>query len=118
MNNNIGCLQGTPWHIGYIGLQEGDTRRHKKWCKYYHNNRCSVLSTKCIGSSFCENYKELISEDKKNKISEVLDDNDELLSVKVNGYISGEYHLYVYQGGLRGYTNNKTQSHFIKIKKK
>ena len=53
----INKLAGTPWHIEKIHRKENDSRRHKKWCKYYQDGSCSK-NIICNGSFYCESYEE------------------------------------------------------------
>ena len=51
-------LTGHPWHVGYLKMDEDDTRRHKRRCIYYlQNNNCRKCGM-CGGSSHCSFYKE------------------------------------------------------------
>ena len=54
----IGHMQGTPWHVEGMNLNEGEDRRHRSRCIYYNNHRCTSLGRKCIGSSHCPIYEE------------------------------------------------------------
>ena len=56
----VSKLTGTPWHIEQMRIGDDDSRRHKSRCIYYNRNtgRCSKMVDKCIGSTYCENYKE------------------------------------------------------------
>lgn len=54
----ISHMQGTPWHIEGMNLNEGEDRRHRSRCIYYNNHKCTSLGRKCIGSSHCPIYEE------------------------------------------------------------
>ena len=54
----ISHMQGTPWHVEGMNLNEGEDRRHRSRCVYYNNHRCTSLGRKCIGSSHCPIYEE------------------------------------------------------------
>lgn len=56
MNKKIGSLEGTPWHIETIRMNENDSRRHKKWCKYFKNGFCSYNLSNCYSSKECNFY--------------------------------------------------------------
>lgn len=63
MNQKI----GTPSHIGYLKMSDGDTRRHKSRCVKYDKkkNICTCVkspyyATHCGGSSHCKFYSEEI----------------------------------------------------------
>ena len=56
-------LTGHPWHVGYLKMDENDTRRDKRRCMYFlkdesHKNYCQKKFERCIGSSHCPYYKE------------------------------------------------------------
>lgn len=54
---------GTPNHIEYLHLKEGEKHRHKSKCRYYDKTtkRCGRYFFRCIGSSHCDGYKEGVS---------------------------------------------------------
>lgn len=56
--SDLGKLQGSPWHVGYVRMKENDSRRDKRRCLYYHSeeNYCSRYGAKCHGSSHCSQY--------------------------------------------------------------
>ena len=71
----------TPYHIGYLKMDENDSRRDKRRCIYFERNEncssyCRRNSVRCPGSSHCQFYNEntdnlhtsdeLIKEMKKN----------------------------------------------------
>lgn len=56
---------GTPSHLEYLHMKEGDTRRHKSRCAEYDNKKSVCMCTssanfllKCSGSSHCKYYRE------------------------------------------------------------
>lgn len=56
-------LTGHPWHIGYLKMDEFDSKRDKRRCIYffrdeYNKNYCKKNFMNCIGSSHCSNYEE------------------------------------------------------------
>lgn len=56
-------LTGQPWHVGYLKMDETDTRRDKRRCEWFlkdesHKNYCLKRFGSCIGSSHCPYYKE------------------------------------------------------------
>lgn len=56
-------LTGHPWHIGYLKMDENDTRRDKRKCIHFlrddsHKNYCQKNYVNCVGSSHCPYYKE------------------------------------------------------------
>ena len=75
-------LSGHPWHVGYLKMDEDDTRRHKKRCRYFlrdesHKNYCQKISGNCFGSSHCPYYKEsgakkTTQEQSRNQVEEML----------------------------------------------
>ena len=51
--------QGEAMHYTYLSMPEGDSRRHKKRCVNFKKGICLCKdNTRCIGSAFCEEYKE------------------------------------------------------------
>ena len=51
--------QGEAMHYTYLSMQEGDARRHKTWCVYYKKGVCLCKDNACcVGSAFCQQYKE------------------------------------------------------------
>lgn len=74
---------GTPSHIEYLHMQEGDTRRHKSRCIEYDKKKDVCMCTKsanfllkCGGSSHCEYYKE--------ESNQTLDDINLLFDNQIN----------------------------------
>lgn len=69
-------ISGTPWHVEKFTRAEGDDRRHRNRCIYYHkdNAYCSKEVGRCRGAAHCKFYKE--PPDKKNDNS--LRDNIEM----------------------------------------
>lgn len=67
--SELGKLQGSPWHVGYIKMKENDSRRDKRKCTYYRpeENYCSRFNEKCRGSSHCGQYYDPSSISKKKK---------------------------------------------------
>ena len=61
---------GTPSHIEYLHMSEGDKRRNLSRCIYYekHEKRCRKIYTRCTGSSHCPFYHEWVEELKENTI--------------------------------------------------
>ena len=61
-------INGTPWHITYVGLKEGEKKRHRSRCQYYNgsNNYCQKWHRKCTGSAHCKYYKEIPQEEPAN----------------------------------------------------
>ena len=57
MKKNISAMEGTPWHIETIKMDENDNRRHKKWCKFFKNGFCTYNLSNCYGSKECDFYK-------------------------------------------------------------
>lgn len=56
-------LTGHPWHVGYLKMDENDSRRDKRRCKFFlkdehHKNYCQRNFVSCVGSSHCPYYKE------------------------------------------------------------
>ena len=51
---------GTPSHIEYLKLKEGEERRNKSRCRYYDRieKQCAKRFGRCIGSSHCTLYRE------------------------------------------------------------
>ena len=66
-------LSGFPWHIGYVTMDDFDSRRDKRRCVYYVDeskekdkiygeikvNYCRIAGVRCKGSSHCRDYKEV-----------------------------------------------------------
>lgn len=54
-------LAGWSWHIEFLHLDENDSRRDKRRCKYYiRDGKCYLDGTKCMGSSHCMSYEEVV----------------------------------------------------------
>lgn len=53
-------LSGTPYHLEYLSLPEGESRRHKSRCSHYSHGtkKCLLRYGICHGSSHCPDYKE------------------------------------------------------------
>ncbi|MEG1640362.1 MAG: hypothetical protein RR415_08745 [Ruthenibacterium sp.] len=52
-------LSGTPWHVGFLKMSDGDERRHKARCIYHtKENKCTRNNIDCIGSAHCTHYIE------------------------------------------------------------
>lgn len=54
-------LPDTPWHVGYVKMDELDSRRHKAWCIHYSHGKCYeekmvCYRRRCYGSSHCKYY--------------------------------------------------------------
>lgn len=47
-----------PYHIGYLTMDEDDSRRHKSRCIYLVDKYDCKKYESCIGSSHCQYYKE------------------------------------------------------------
>ena len=58
--SNFKGINGTPWHIEAIGMDEDDERRHRSRCEYFQKESvfCHKRKGKCIGSAHCDYYKE------------------------------------------------------------
>ena len=61
----------TPYHIGYVKMDEFDSRRDKRRCIYFtrneiHKSYCMYISSRCPGSSHCKFYDENIEHMKTN----------------------------------------------------
>lgn len=63
-------LSGFPWHIGFVTMDDFDSRRDKRRCIYYVNekesesikpkkNYCKIAGMRCKGSSHCSDYREV-----------------------------------------------------------
>lgn len=52
--------QGENLHYTYIGMKEGDTKRHRARCVYFDSATrwCSHFDGNCRGSAQCESYSE------------------------------------------------------------
>ncbi len=53
-------LTGTPWHLERYARKDGDLRRHRSKCAYYHKSEsyCAFYFEKCHGSAHCATYTE------------------------------------------------------------
>ena len=56
-------MMDTPYHIGYVKMDEKDSRRDKRRCIYFETREecksfCIYSYAKCISSSHCKYYKE------------------------------------------------------------
>ena len=60
-------INGTPWHITYIGLKDGDVPRHKSRCINYNDTYCLKKHRKCTGSAHCNSYREALKDDASRK---------------------------------------------------
>lgn len=40
-----------------IYLKKDDERRHRTWCRYFNDGKCTLLLRKCTGSAQCDFYK-------------------------------------------------------------
>ncbi len=54
-------LSGTPWHVGYLSMEDGDYRRDKRRCKNFELGKCMIIRAPCLGSSHCPKYSEIYS---------------------------------------------------------
>ena len=68
--HNLGKLQGTPWHVGYVTKKENDPRRHRSRCYYYQTDGSCFWHKHCIGSAHCSEYKDTIQEKQKQEYKE------------------------------------------------
>jgi len=55
--SDVSRMEGSPWHVGYLKMNEWDSRRDKRDCNYFHENHCKIHNERCIGSSHCPEYK-------------------------------------------------------------
>lgn len=63
---NLGRLQGTPWHVGYVTKKENDPRRHRSRCAHYRTDGSCRFHSHCIGSAHCADYEDtILNKDKK-----------------------------------------------------
>ena len=67
----VGKLQGTPWHIETLSLDEGEKRRHQSRCIYFKQPNNCKFNSRCIGSSHCSIYKE---KDKSSERTDIFDE--------------------------------------------
>ena len=71
-------MMDTPYHIGYLKMNENDSRRDKRRCIYFERNDisdsyCKKSLVKCISSSHCQYYNENIEDiDKISKTDELI----------------------------------------------
>lgn len=75
MGKNIGRLTSTPWHIENLKLKEGESKRNKHRCVYFNDGNCYMpksryFKIKCMGSSHCTLYSEVLKEDNEQNILE------------------------------------------------
>lgn len=93
----ISQLQGTPWHVENLKMNEEDTRRHKKWCVHNNDGFCELLDRACVGSKNCEKYE--YNENYEKKSHELKDD---CLSYNIDykKYLKGRFTL-EYEDGSR-----------------
>ncbi len=86
----VSKLTGTPWHVEQMRIGEDDSRRHKSRCIYYNKNtgRCSKMVDRCIGSTYCDHYKEdpqkLKERAEREQITEMLAVHKAEISAKKN----------------------------------
>lgn len=58
-----GGITGTPWHVDFLYMQEGDVRRDRRRCVFFRAGKCNCSESKCfmlgcMGSSHCGAYSE------------------------------------------------------------
>ena len=63
-------ISGTPWHVERFTRAEGDERRHRSRCKYYHkeDSYCSKEIGRCRGAAHCKFYQEVLQKDGKSNL--------------------------------------------------
>ncbi len=91
-------MTGTPWHIETLKMSETDNRRRKQWCKYYENDFCKELGTKCYNCKNCKYY--VFDESKKKEITVKKDKNYHLENYYDKKYIVGSF-LLQYSDGTK-----------------
>ena len=55
--SDVSRMEGSPWHVDYLKMDEWDSRRDKRACAYFYQNHCKIHNERCIGSSHCSEYK-------------------------------------------------------------
>lgn len=62
---NLGKMQGTPWHVGFVQKKENDPRRHKSHCIHHQTDGSCSIYARCIGSSHCSFYVDALLKKKR-----------------------------------------------------
>lgn len=70
----INRLTGIPWHVERYARKDGDDRRHRSRCIYYHkpDAYCSQIVGKCRGAAHCSYYTEFLPEEYENTTTEIM----------------------------------------------
>lgn len=55
--SDVSRMEGSPWHVDCLKMDEWDSRRDKRVCAYFYQNHCKIHNERCIGSSHCPEYK-------------------------------------------------------------